>query len=109
LNIIDTVRYGKLGYEGFLHGAWSNLSFARFVIHNAASKGISPDSPNRDKLARPRHECSGSDLTANSKRENVPGNAFSDFPNPPNFGCCVRDRRYTLFNPAEIYCSPSRI
>jgi len=43
-----------------LHGAVDNLSFARLVIHNAASKGWRWGSPFRARLPSPRHEWRGS-------------------------------------------------
>ena len=46
----------------YLHGDVINLTFARFVIHNAASNGSKFVSPWTARLASPRHECSGSVL-----------------------------------------------
>jgi hypothetical protein len=43
-----------------LHHDVDSLSFARFVIHNPASKGSKCDSPFNAKLPSPKHVCSGS-------------------------------------------------
>ena len=55
-----TISYDRGWYPSILHGAFANLSLARLVIHNAASKGASSGSPLNARLASPRHECSGS-------------------------------------------------
>ena len=50
-----------------LHHAPDNLSFARLVMHNPASKGSKCDSPFNAKLPSPKHVWSGSCQLRNSE------------------------------------------